>query len=141
LIWSLLTVFVLSPLALAKPEVCIRNHCFEVDVASTPPQRSKGLMYREVLEPDQGMWFVFQQPQKYGFWMKNMVIPVDIIWVNNEYKIVFIAEDVQPCQKTPCTVVSPDKAASFVLEVPAGSVGGFRFQIGDRVKVIDSKDN
>lgn len=88
-----------------------------VELAQTEPERTRGLMYRQSLEPGRGMLFLFEQPQPLKFWMKNTYIPLDMIFIGADQKIVFIEENA-----TPLTLESrgPDVNTQFVLEVPGG---------------------
>ncbi|HEX7677605.1 MAG TPA: DUF192 domain-containing protein [Thermoanaerobaculia bacterium] len=91
-----------------------------VEVASDEDTRSQGLMYRDHLADDRGMIFLFTQPGEYPFWMKNTLIPLDMIWMDSQHRIVHIAHDVQPCKADPCPNYPPNAQASSVLELAAG---------------------
>jgi len=91
-----------------------------VEVASDEETRSQGLMYRDQLAENRGMIFLFQQPGEYPFWMKNTLIPLDMIWMDAQHRIVHIAHDVQPCKADPCPNYPPNAQASSVLELAAG---------------------
>jgi uncharacterized membrane protein (UPF0127 family) len=93
-----------------------------VEVADTNEARAKGLMFREHLATDRGMLFVFAEPAQWVFWMKNTKVPLDIIWLDKNKRIVDIAEDVPGCVQEPCLQYQPSKDATYVLEVPAGAV-------------------
>ena len=73
----------------------INGHKVIAEVATTPEQRAKGLMYRFSLQPDHGMLFVFERPQPLAFWMKNTYIPLSIAFVDTDGKIINI-EDMRP---------------------------------------------
>jgi uncharacterized protein len=102
------------------PRACFKGACYSVEIAQTPESRQHGLMEREGLKPGTGMLFVFDEPGRYGFWMKNMKFPIDILWLDNEEKVVHIAENVPPCQSDPCPAYMPPSDARYVLEIPAG---------------------
>ena len=68
------------------------------------------------------MLFIFEKPGVYGFWMKNMVIPVDIIFIDENKKVVHIEERVQPCENDPCKIYRPKSPVKYVLEVKAGFI-------------------
>ena len=99
--------------------VCIENDCFIVELPKTNAEFMTGLMNREYLPENKGMLFIFQNDDKHGFWMKNTLIPLDIIWINKDQKIVHI-ETAQPCKKDPCPTYHPDENARMVLEINAG---------------------
>lgn len=113
--------------------VCIRDNCFEVEVAKTEAQRDRGLMNREELGRDKGMFFVFDKEGIYPFWMKNTLIPLDIIWADSNGKIVFISQNVQPCKSLICSSVYPNVKAKYVLEVNAGICESLDIKVGDQV--------
>lgn len=91
---------------------------FRVDVVNTPETRGRGLSGREQLGKDEGMWFVFDHPARYGFWMKDMNFPIDIIWLDDRYRVVHIEANVSP--NTYPKSFTPDEESLYVLEVAAG---------------------
>ena len=91
-----------------------------VEVASDEDTRTQGLMYRDHLADDRGMIFLFPQAGEYPFWMKNTLIPLDMIWIDRDHRIVHISHDVQPCKADPCPNYPPHAEASSVLELAAG---------------------
>ena len=101
---------------------CINNNCFDVEIAETSAERMKGLMNRESLDENSGMFFIFDKEKEYSFWMKNTLIPLDIIWLNKDMEIVHIEKNVQPCEEDPCQRYTPSKPAKYVLELNAGQV-------------------
>ncbi|MEM7816026.1 MAG: DUF192 domain-containing protein [Candidatus Aenigmatarchaeota archaeon] len=110
--------------------VCFNNTCFYVELALTPEERSRGLMFRESLPKESGMLFVFESEGTYSFWMKNTLIPLDIIWMDSNGTVVFIKENAQPCGKE-CPLITPDSPAKFVLEVNGGTVKKIGLGRGD----------
>jgi len=96
------------------------NYAVAVEVASDDPTREQGLMYRDHLADDHGMIFLFTQAGEYPFWMKNTLIPLDMIWMDEQHRIVHIARDVQPCKADPCPSYPPNAKATSVLELAAG---------------------
>jgi uncharacterized protein len=91
-----------------------------VEVASDETTREQGLMYRDHMAEDRGMIFLFPQAGEYPFWMKNTLIPLDMIWIDADHRIVHIAHDVPPCKADPCPNYPPNAKASSVLELAAG---------------------
>jgi uncharacterized membrane protein (UPF0127 family) len=102
----------------------------EVEISQTLTQLQKGLMYRDRLDENSGMLFVFSSEERHGFWMKNMNFSLDIIWINSEFKVVDIARHVLPCYEGPCQVHTPSSFARYALEVPAGFTLENNIQIG-----------
>ena len=98
----------------------------EVQIADTEPRRVRGLMFQDQLPYDQGMIFVFDKPGLYSLWMLNMQFSLDMMWFDEDGKIVHIEKDVPPC-KTPleiatCQSVIPEGQAVYVLEVTSGFI-------------------
>ena len=97
------------------------NFAVQVEVAADDSTRAQGLMFRDQLQQDRGMIFMFPTAGNYPFWMKNTLIPLDMIWVDDQKRIVHIAPNAQPCKADPCPSVSAgDGNAKYVLEVAAG---------------------
>jgi len=99
---------------------CFNDACFNLEIAETFESRALGLMFREHLADDQAMFFIFSEAGNYGFWMKNTLIPLDIIWLNESLEIVFIKHQAQPCQDELCPVFKPAVSAKYVLEIRGG---------------------
>ncbi len=116
------------------PEVCFENGCFQVEVADTLEKRQKGLMFRESLDSEEGILYVFPTIKKHPFWMKNTLIPLDIIWFSEDQEIVFISENTQPCQEDPCLLIPSLEVSKFALEVSAGSVERLGLKEGDKAE-------
>lgn len=121
-------------------KVCFGEKCFSIELAKTNAEREKGLMFVDKLDNDSGMFFIFDKEDIYPFWMKNTLIPLDIIWINDspagENKIVFIAENVQPCKTLICSSIVPTAKARYVLEINAGKASENGLKVGDDVKLV-----
>ncbi|HEX3578132.1 MAG TPA: DUF192 domain-containing protein [Thermoanaerobaculia bacterium] len=102
-----------------------------VEVASDDPTREQGLMYRDHMAEDRGMIFLFPQAGEYPFWMKNTLIPLDMLWIDADHRIVHIAHDVPPCKADPCPNYPPHAKASSVLELAAGVAAKHHLRDGD----------
>lgn len=114
--------------------VCFGNHCFLAELAESRAERERGLMFRKSLDSDKGMLFVFEEEEEYPFWMKNTLIPLDMIWINENKEVVFVSKNVQPCEgENHCLSINPNKKAKYVLEINAGSVKEAGIEIGDKV--------
>jgi len=112
----------------------------EVQIADTEPRRVRGLMFQDQLPYDQGMIFVFDKPGLYSLWMLNMQFPLDMIWFDEEGKIVHIEKDVPPC-KTPleiasCQSIVPEGHAVYVLEVTSGFVEQNNVTVDSILRII-----
>jgi uncharacterized protein len=129
------------PAALATPgyaqaEVRIHGQAIRVDVADTPAKQTLGLGGRTHLGPHEGMLFPYAERGRQAFWMKDMRIPIDMVWLDNE-TVVHIESDVPPpAPGTPdaqLTVYQPQALANFVLELAAGRARTLGLRVGDRV--------
>ncbi len=89
-----------------------------IEYATTTEARERGLGGRESLLNDYGMLFIFADDEKYGFWMKDMLVPIDIFWLDNKGQVISMAEDVSPA--TYPNVFYPIAPARYVLETVAG---------------------
>jgi len=119
-----------------EPKVCFEWNCFYVEVVDTPIQREKGLMNRANLEDDEGMLFIFESEGHYPFWMKNTLIPLDMIWIDEDKEIVFIYENALPCEEDPCTVISPSGNAKYVFEINGGLTSKKGIVVGQKLEFI-----
>lgn len=111
-------------------EVCVNQKCFKVEIADASEERQIGLMQHDVLQEDNGMWFIFNNEGRHSIWMKNMKFPIDIIWVDSNYNVVDIKRNAEPCTDN-CEIYSPSKDAKYVLELNVDS----KINIGDRVEI------
>ena len=116
----------------AKKEVTLGNTRYILEVADTDFLRERGLSYRTSLAPQTGMLFVFDTPRVSRFWMKDMNFPIDIIWLSEDLKVVYIKKDARP-EFFPETY-EPKENAKYVLEVVSGFSGKNNLKEGDKVK-------
>src|SRR6185369_10544441 len=103
---------------------------FTVEIASNGAQQERGLMYRRHLAQDHGMVFLFDRPQHIDMWMKNTYIPLDMVFIDKENKVIRIAKNTQPESTRTITGGNNVKA---VLEIKAGAADYFRIAAGDKV--------
>ncbi len=89
-------------------------------------------MGRISLEAGKGMLFVFETEGEYGFWMKNTLIPLDMIWIDGKNKVIYIKENAAPCKTEPCETFGPGRKAKYVLEINGGMNEKLGIKIGDQ---------
>jgi len=106
------------------------------ELAVTPEERAQGLMFRQKIEFDQGMLFVFEREGIYSFWMKNMAVYLDLIWLDKEKRIVHVEREVPPCAEEPCPTYASNVPALYVLELRAGSFEKRGLKMFDRLDFI-----
>ncbi len=116
--------------------VCFSQDCFQVEIASTPQEQERGLMYRDTLPLDRGMLFVFAGPGKPAFWMKNTKIPLDILWLDSQGRVVYVHENSLPCTTADCPVITSPADARFVLEINSGLAKAKHISEGSQAKFI-----
>lgn len=103
----------------------------KLEVANNGITRANGLSNRIKLDEDRGMIFVFVENEQPGFWMKDMKFPIDIIWINENLKIIEVHKNISP--STYPTVFYPASPIKYVIEVPAGYFDKYLLKIGDPV--------
>lgn len=122
--------FVRSDLTVLMPKGAL-----VAEVANTRKSRELGLSGRHMMRDDEGMLFVFDTPGRYGFWMKDMEFPLDIIWINQNGIVVSIERNISK-DSYPKTFIN-QADASYVLEINAGLAERFGLYLGSKVKMTD----
>ncbi|MEW5907798.1 MAG: DUF192 domain-containing protein [Patescibacteria group bacterium] len=113
--------------------VCFNNNiCVKSEIAETAMDQARGLMFRKELKENYGMLFTFDKEDYYPFWMKNTFLPLDIIWINNNFKIVDIQKAL-PCKEQSCATYHPVGPARYVLETNSGFAQKNNIKIEDIV--------
>ena len=113
--------------------ICAKK--ISVELATTNETRNRGLMYRHSLGADDGMLFVFPNLDYHSFWMKNTLIPLDIIWLDSNWRVTDIYMNAPPCTRIPCPVYRPLQKAQYVLELPAFSTNRYSIAIGNNARI------
>jgi uncharacterized membrane protein (UPF0127 family) len=114
----------------------IGQKSYSLEVADTAQTRQVGLMNRSKLDENGGMIFIFDGTGIYPFWMKDTLIPLDMIWLNDQKEIVHIKENAQPCSTTIgaiCSSIIPLKPALYVIELNGGEVEKLGLKTGDKI--------
>lgn len=121
-------------------QVSINEVTFQVSLAEDDNSRAMGLMYKKSLPPNAGMLFIFPDSRPRAFWMKNTLIPLDILYFNHNKILVSIQADVPPCRNTTsrCPNYPSEKPAQYVLEINAGLADKYGFKVGDEL-ILDLK--
>ena len=126
-----------SPPPAASPVVVFQtgqgNVTVSVEIADTQQEWERGLMGRTALPENSGMIFVFPQDRPQTFWMKDTLIPLDIVFVSSSLEIVDIKQQFQPCQHDPCETYTARDAARYVIEVNGGFASRHRAATGDHM--------
>lgn len=105
----------------------------DVEVADQPQEITTGLMFREYLGQDEGMLFIFSSDAPRSFWMKNTLIPLDMIFINSSLDIVHIVEDAEPCKTPSCPTYSSVLPAMYVVEANSGFAREHDIEPGQKI--------
>ncbi|AFY56793.1 hypothetical protein Riv7116_4369 [Rivularia sp. PCC 7116] len=108
----------------------------QLEVARTPQQQAMGLMYRQALPDNRGMLFEFNSPQPVSFWMKNVPVPLDMLFLHKGI-VQYIANSAPPCTKAPCPTYGPRTLIDQVIELRSGRAAELGLKKGDKV-IINS---
>ena len=135
--WFFAALLVSLPLRAAPTTESIElaHHRFTVEIARTDPERERGLMYRTHMPADHGMLFVFSDAQPRYFWMKNTLIPLDIIFFDAHKRLVNISANTPPCKTPECPTYASAAPAQYVLELNAGMAAKLGLKPGERFTV------
>lgn len=101
--------------------LCFNGTCFTIYIARTIFQKARGLKKIRELRRTEGMLFIFKTDLPKFFWMKGVLIPLDIIWLDKNFKIVDIHKNQQPCERIFCPIIYTRKKARYVLEINGGT--------------------
>jgi len=138
LIFSFLLALLASTIARAAPETEIVRlvtatgaHAFKVEIADSPKTRARGLMFRKAMPADHGMLFEFKTEQPVSMWMKNTYIPLDMVFIGRDGRVVGVSADTEPFSERIITSPAP---AYAVLELNAGAARRISLAPGDWVR-------
>lgn len=125
-----------------EAKIKIGQNEINIEIAETPQEKAKGLSGKPKLDDNQGMLFIFSPKSRPAFWMKDMLIPLDMIWISDS-KIVHINENVPPPslgqKDNELSLYSPPVSIDFILEVNAGFSQKYSIKVGDSVDLSGIK--
>lgn len=131
---ALASLVLSSPSLVAAPAVIPltlpSGKVLQVEVMVKDGDRAMGLMFRPSLPEDRGMLFVFEQLGFPGIWMKNCRFPIDILWLDENLRVVHRYEGAPPCKTEPCPVYEPLQQALYVVELSAGQARREKASLG-----------
>ena len=116
-----------------KIEMKMNNKIYKIEVAANDKYKSLGLMFRKKLNKDSGMIFIYPKKQILYFYMKNTFVPLDIAFIDDQYKII----DIQSMQPLDETTIASKGEAMFALEVNRGFFERINLKVGDKVDFLD----
>ncbi len=115
--------------------VVLKGQRFKVEIVVSPEERARGLMFREAMDADSGMLFVFAAPEPQAFWMKNTRIPLDILFFDNAARYLGVQANVPICRGDPCPAYPGPAPARYVLELNAGRAEALGLEVGDPLQL------
>jgi uncharacterized membrane protein (UPF0127 family) len=119
-----------------KAKVTVKDFELNADVPITNKLMAKGLAVKNQLKENEAMLFVFEEPARHPFWMKDMKFPIDIIWLDSDIKVVHFEQNLQPCVSVfICTSYSPDIDSQYVLETVAGFTQRHNVSVGTNIDI------
>jgi uncharacterized protein len=124
-----------TPVVSGPRAILPSGNVYRLELARTPEEQAQGLMFRESLPPNTGMLFVFDVAGPHRFWMKNTMIPLDMIWLDEAGRVTFVSADTPPCKADPCPNYGPDTPAARVLEIAGGMAAKEKVTIGSVIQV------
>ena len=117
------------------PWVSLGGQRYSVEIADTDAERARGLMFRDALPSGHGMLFIHDAEEPQAYWMKNTKIPLDILYFDDERKLVAQQRDVPPCSLGDgCPSYPSDAPARYVLELNAGQAEALKLQDGAEIR-------
>lgn len=114
--------------------ITVGDNIFATEIANTPEKMQRGMMFRSSMADDQAMLFVFPRPQGVVFWMKNTLIPLDMLFFDANGYLLEIKSNVPPCKSRPCQhYASQHHNIRYVVELKAGTAEKQQITVGDRL--------
>ncbi len=131
------SVGIAAPAARWAVAVLPSGHEFALEVAADNLARQRGYMGREKIGPREGMIFVFDDDERHSFWMKDCKVALDIVWLDRNLRVVWVAVDRQPCPASgDCPSIVPPLSARYVVEFAAGTVTTESLHPGEAIVVL-----
>lgn len=113
-----------------RTDIRLGSGAFSVRVAQDEASRNRGLSGVESLKPNEGLLIVFDSDDTWGIWMKDMKVPIDILWLDKNKKVIYMVKNAGPELSTDKTF-KPNDPARYVIELPAGSVQANNIKVGE----------
>ena len=130
-----LALFAAAACAKGGPYVELKGHRYTIELAEDDATREYGLMNRTEMADDHGMLFVFPNDEPRAFWMKNTKIPLDMIFIDKDRKVVSIRHDAPPCVTERCPAYMSNGPVRYVLELNGGQAARLGLTEGDELIV------
>lgn len=132
---AITVIFIFNPQRLSSDlkTIKINDAQILVEITDSPSMRAKGLSGRTSLPQNQGMLFIFKTPGQYSFWMKEMLFPLDFVWIKGG-AIVQIDKNIKPQDYQPPNSLAPRQEINQVLELNAGTAERLNIKVGDKIE-------
>jgi uncharacterized membrane protein (UPF0127 family) len=111
------------------------NRVITVVLADTPERSMYGYMFHPEVKESEGMLFVYPENASHSFWMKNTLVPLDIVWMDESFNVLYIEAPAKPCQADPCPSYGTPRLSRYVLELRAGTARREGLKPGDTLRV------
>ena len=134
-LFLLITIFVCASCSAQDPYVVLKGQRFTVELADTSDKQALGMMFRDHLEEDHGMLFLFPVEARRSFWMRNTRIPLDIFYFDADRRLLNVAENARPCRSQSCPRYLSDGPARYVLELNGGKAAELGARPGDLLEL------
>ena len=135
LLLCILMITACTACASGDPSVELGGKSFDVEIADTSEKQALGLMFRDSMPADQGMFFIFPNEAPRSFWMRNTRISLDIMYFDKDLKLVSISADTPPCRVSRCPSYPSIAPAQYVLELNGGTAAKLGVGVGDQLIV------
>jgi hypothetical protein len=123
-----------APAATGPRVIFPDGHVVSVEIAADDELRAQGLMFRDHLRPGTGMLFLFNEDDDHAFWMKNTLIPLDMIWIGADQRVAHVKYNVPPCKIENCPSYPTGVMSRYVLEVAGGEAQQHGIKAGDHLR-------
>lgn len=130
-------LFLALPALAAPPELPLKlpsGRTFTAELMVKPEDRQMGVMFRASLPAGRALLFVFDGLDFHSIWMKNCRFPIDIVWLDEQQRVVHVVEAAPPCTKEPCAVYEPLQRALYVVEMNSGQARREQVELGRRLE-------
>jgi hypothetical protein len=122
-----------TPAVTGRRAILPSGAAYSIEIVRTPEEQARGLMFRESLPERTGMLFPIADQGVHKFWMKNTMIPLDIIWMDGAGRVLFVSADTPPCKADPCPDYGPEVPSASVLEIAGGMAAKEKVTVGSRI--------
>ena len=123
-----------SPLEVVLPRAILPDGAaVDLELATTPEETTTGLMFRPSLPRDRGMLLLWSEERYATIWMMNVLVPLDIVFLDDAGEVIEIVADARPCAVEPCPRFTPDEPSRAVLELATGSAAAHGVAVGERI--------